>query len=380
MADHTKIEWTDATWNVITGCSVVSPGCSNCYAMKLAGTRLRNIPSRIGLTRASKAGPVWNGTIRFNERWLDQPLRWRRPRMIFVCAHGDLFAEGVTDAMLDRIFAVMALCPQHTFQVLTKRPERMRRYVSGFDCDGARRINVADQAEALAKCDQSASMPWPLPNVWLGVSVEDQKRADERIPVLLDTPAAVRWVSAEPLLGAVDFSGIFMTNGRGGAGRYNALVGEWRPGDMAEFATSGLPRLDWIVAGGESGHGARPMHPDWVRSIRDQCAAAGVPFLFKQWGAWAPICEMSEAATDRCYRSNRRAKDGDCQDTLDEMYGRTRIVQSHVLHQDGSQHDNVAPMAFRQGTGAMTMFAIGKKAAGRSLDGVIHDGFPVAGR
>ena len=109
MADNTKIEWTDATWNVITGCSVISPGCTNCYAMRLAGTRLRNIPSRAGLTRDSKAGPVWNGSIRFNEEWLDQPLQWRRPRMIFVCAHGDLFADGVTDAMLDRVFAVMAL-------------------------------------------------------------------------------------------------------------------------------------------------------------------------------------------------------------------------------------------------------------------------------
>ena len=123
MSDGTKIEWTDATWNPITGCSVVSPGCTNCYAMKLAGTRLQHHPSRTGLTKDTKAGPVWTGEVRFNEQWLDEPLRWKRPRMIFVCAHGDLFAEGVPDEWIDKTFAVMALAPQHIFQVLTKRPE-----------------------------------------------------------------------------------------------------------------------------------------------------------------------------------------------------------------------------------------------------------------
>ena len=125
MAQDSKIEWTDATWNPITGCSVVSPGCTNCYAMGLAGTRLKNLPSRIGLTRESKAGPVWNGQVRLNAEWLDQPLRWKRPRKIFVCAHGDLFAEAVPDEWIDRVFAVMALAPQHTFQVLTKRSAPM---------------------------------------------------------------------------------------------------------------------------------------------------------------------------------------------------------------------------------------------------------------
>ncbi len=129
MADRTKIEWTDATWNPITGCSVVSPGCTNCYAMKLAGGRLRGHPSRKGLTIPSKAGPVWTGEVRLNEEWLDQPLRWRKPRSIFVCAHGDLFNENVPDEWIDQVYGVMALCPQHTFQVLTKRPERMREYI-----------------------------------------------------------------------------------------------------------------------------------------------------------------------------------------------------------------------------------------------------------
>ncbi|SOC42474.1 protein gp37 [Rhizobium subbaraonis] len=268
MADNTKIEWTDATWNPITGCSIVSPGCTNCYAMKLAGTRLRHHPSRTGLTKDSKAGPVWTGEVRFNREWLDQPLRWKRPRMIFVCAHGDLFAEGVPDEWIDQIFAVMALCPQHTFQVLTKRPERMRGYLYG---DSARqRVAWAEAACAMNRFApdwrnedihgrhrslvMAAGMEWPLPNVWLGASVEDQKRADERLPLLRETPAQVRWTSAEPLLGSLDLS---------------------RHIDI----------LDWVVVGGESGHGARPMQPEWAESLRDQCAAAGVPFLFKQWGS-----------------------------------------------------------------------------------------------
>lgn len=230
MADNSKIEWTDATWNPITGCKVVSPGCTNCYAMKLAGGRMRNHPSRMGLTNPSKSGPVWNGNVQFNEGWLEQPLRWSKPRMIFVCAHGDLFYEAVPDEWICRVFGVMEGAQRHIFQVLTKRPARAHEWLAR---------NYGHGGE--------------LPNVWLGVSAEDQTRADERIPGLLDTPAAVRWVSAEPLIGPIDLL-------------------PWLPG------------LDWIVTGGESGPAARPMHPDWPRQHRDQCAAAGVPFHFKQWG------------------------------------------------------------------------------------------------
>jgi len=145
MAEHSTIEWTDATWNPITGCSVVSPGCANCSAMSLAGTRLKHHPSRAGLTTDSKAGPVWNGKVRLNESWLTQPLQSKRPRRIFVCAHGDLSAEGVPDAWIDRVFAVMALAPQHTFQVLTKRAARMRAYLTAD-----RRHAVSLQATAIA--------------------------------------------------------------------------------------------------------------------------------------------------------------------------------------------------------------------------------------
>lgn len=309
MADNTKIEWTDATWNPITGCSVVSPGCTNCYAMKLAGTRLKNEPSRKGLTRPGKSGPVWTGEVRFNEQWLDDPLRWKRPRRIFVCAHGDLFAENVPDEWIDRVFAVMALSPQHTFQVLTKRAERMREYLTAPDAMPRIYDTVIDRVVSTGpKPLQSGGKPavllwrsmrpdyapkgrkidlglWPLPNVWLGVSVEDQRRADERIPALLATPAAVRWISAEPLLGPVDLTRLC---GAGGS-YFDSLFGEtWRAIGDLDFRlltlSSTSHRLDWVVVGGESGPGARvwPGFDDACRSLRNQCKAASVSFFMKQ--------------------------------------------------------------------------------------------------
>jgi len=263
MADGTTIEWCDATWNPVTGCSVLSPGCTNCYAMRLAGTRLKHEPSRAGLTRDSNAGPVWTGEVRLNEQWLDQPLRWRRPRRIFVCAHGDLFHEAVPDDWIDRVFAVMTLAPQHTFLVLTKRAQRMRDYMErrvhvGSEWDNI--IAVAAFAAHLACSPEQDFVPperLPLPNVWLAVSVEDQRRADERIPLLLDTLAAKRFVSAEPLLGPVD---------------------------LRSYLRSPT-RIDWVIVGGESGPGARPFDIAWGRSLIGQCRMAEVACFVKQLGA-----------------------------------------------------------------------------------------------
>ena len=253
MADKTLIEWTDATWNIVTGCSRVSAGCERCYAERLAATRLKHHPSRQGLTDGHGR---WNGEIRFNAQWLAQPLRWQRPRKIFVAAHGDLFHENVATWMLDAVFAVMALATQHTFQILTKRPRRMHDYIVQFDGDEAME-RVIDQAEFIAgsrgaEVVMNATMV-ALPNVWPGVSAEDQPAADERISVLRQIPAALRWLSAEPLLGPVEIDDL-------------------------------LSGLDWVVAGGESGLGARPMDPAWVRSLRNQCICAQIPFFFKQWG------------------------------------------------------------------------------------------------
>lgn len=372
MADGTYIEWTDATWNIITGCSVVSAGCKHCYAMKLAGTRLKHDPSRAGLTVDTKAGPVWNGQVRFNEKWLDQPLRWKRPRRIFVCAHGDLFHELVPDAWIDRVFAMMLTAHWHTFQVLTKRAERMRAYLANTDV----RDRVVMQAgmlvgEASKRGDTGmagmlwvhgketitrAGGFWPLANVWLGVSVEDQAAAGDRIPYLLTTPAAVRWISAEPLLGPLDLGNVWPD----GTATMNALTGDASHlFGMRERAAS----LDWVVAGGESGPGARPMHPAWARSLRDQCASAGVPFLFKQWGEFRPAATVNEASPRPTIAHNRfDGKDG---------------APSGCYHTH-SQLESLLDGSGRYAHLDCAMFKAGKKAAGRLLDGVQHDGYPEA--
>jgi protein gp37 len=324
MSDNTTIEWTDATWNPITGCSVVSAGCKHCYAMKLAGTRLRNHPSREGLTVDTGAGPVWNGQVRFNEQWIDQPLRWKRPRRVFVCAHSDLFHQNVDNEWLDRVFEVMARAPQHTFQVLTKRPARMAAYVNSRHAE----MNVRD---AVKYDDHAPSLQWPLSNVWLGVSVEDQETSDDRIPLLLQTPAATRFLSLEPLIARVDLD-------------YT----------RANFA-DGLPWIDWAIVGGESGAGARPMHPDWARELRDHCKAHKVPFFFKQWGEFHP-------ATDH---------------DLDEM---GCLSDPIVIHTSGAREYRPLEAFMLTGPGAQPgwvgMCKLGKKRAGRMLDGREHNAFP----
>ena len=275
MSATTSIEWSDATWNPITGCSRVSRGCGTaleggCYAERLAATRLKHHSSRKGLTRHGR----WTGEVRFNEPWLTQPLGWKKPRRIFVCAHGDLFHERVPDEWINEVFCVMSLCPQHTFQVLTKRPRRMRKYIRG---------QTREYLQGVGRPADPDRIRYPLRNVWLGTSVEDQRTADERIPLLLETPAAVRWISAEPLLDEIRLRRLNPS----GARFINALIGyEFRvDGSMLECA---CPRLGWVVCGGESGPRARPMDPAWARSLRDDCAECDVPFFFKQWGGRTP--------------------------------------------------------------------------------------------
>lgn len=229
----TKIEWTNATWNPTLGCSRVSPGCDNCYAVRVAARQMQE--AHKGLT----AGGDWTGEVRCMPERLEQPLRWRDSRMVFVDSMSDLFHPAVPQEFIERVFSVMDEAQRHTFQILTKRPQRMA---------------------GLLRSDNNTWPVWPLPNVWLGVSVEDQRYADLRISHLLATPAAVRFLSIEPLLSPVDITPWIETgHDRGG--------------------------IDWVIVGGESGPGARPMRPDWVRALRDQCDTAGVPFFFKQAGA-----------------------------------------------------------------------------------------------
>lgn len=293
------IVWTEQTWNPLRGCTRVSAGCTNCYAESMAARFCgAGQPYEGTINPETKR---WSGNIKLVPEHLQDPLRWKRPRMVFVNSMSDLFHESVPDDFIDQVFAVMALAKQHTFQVLTKRPERMLKYLTGgYGCATGR---IWYQMMQLG---HKSGLQWPLPNVWIGTTVENQESANERIPLLLQTPAAVRWVSMEPLLAAVT---IFSLDG------------------IIDIPDGMVSPLDWVVVGGESGGNARPMHPDWARSLRDQCADAGVPFLFKQWGEWLP----------------------------------------------DNQNPNIAPPHDQSAA-----IRVGKKSAGRMLDGVQHDGYPEA--
>lgn len=308
MGDKTGIQWTDASWPVVNGCRRKSAGCEHCYAERLIATRLKNQPKYAGLATTTPDGPRWTGEARLWEEHLFWPLRWTRPRKIFVADMGDLFYEGVLQSDIDRVFAVMALAPRHRFQVLTKRPDRMRAYLTLPETRDrivrAIRDVCADQCLRMGRgkkfrnadgeeCyDASPSgmiegiekgWRWPLSHVWLGVSVEDQATADERIPLLLDTPAAVRFVSAEPLLGPVVFTEDTPE------GLYSWLDGLVHTGMGtigADDVDEPLRKLGWLIAGGESGPGARPCNVEWIGSIVDQCREAETPVFVKQLGAW----------------------------------------------------------------------------------------------
>lgn len=370
MSDTSKIEWTDATWNPVRGCSIVSKGCTNCYAMKQARRFSGAGGPYDGLTRMTRGGPVWSGKVRLVPELLNQPLRWRKPRRIFVNSMSDLFHEDVPDEFIDKVFAVMGTCHWHTFQVLTKRPQRMLGWFSErwqpapeqsqrdlyeaqvslakrcginampafhLDTTGEDRFDQVYAAlDSVPRCVDTdddrlwangksnvMARAWPFHNVWLGVSVEDQAAADERIPLLLQTPATMRWISAEPLLGPIDLDSAQVDG-------IHAL------GCGDQGCNCGNRGLDWVVTGGESGPKARASHPDWFRSLRDQCKAAGVPFFFKQWGEWAPIGTLEET----------------------KAAGAKRALLFPALD--------------------YCFLRVGKKASGRQLDDIEHNEYPAS--
>jgi protein gp37 len=227
------------------------------------------------------SGPGFGLTI--HPDTLDAPLRWRKPRRVFVNSMSDLFHKDVPDEFIARVWAVMAATPQHTYQVLTKRPGRMRSLMRS-DAFRERAYLASNLDTGELHGDR-----WPLPNVWLGVSVEDQKRAELRIPALLDTPATVRFLSCEPLLGPVDLlPGDHTGHEREWYGSDYICVDCSTDEELVIYRRVTFPAIDWVIAGGESGSGARPVDPSWIRTLRDQCVANEVPFLFKQWGQWAP--------------------------------------------------------------------------------------------
>ena len=366
MGERSAIEWTDATWTPVRArydgaerplhrvspgppplqpqgrigwhCEHVSEGCRNCYA--------EAINRRLGTGLDFKPGNRKLTDIFLDEDMLLRPLRWRRPRRIFVCSMTDLFADFVADEWIDRMFAVMALAPQHVFQVLTKRPERMRDYFANPLTED----RIADRAFDWASTnwgrdaaeEWNGSRRWPLPNVWLGTSVEDQASANARIPMLLRTPAAARFLSCEPLLGRVDLTNIEFLNERGGTEDWDALA---LHADETEYLHwSCAATIHWVIAGGESGPKARPIYPDWVRSLRDQCAAAGVPFFFKQWGSWG------------------------------ETYSDGRDGPTHFVTPDGRLLPIESGMEWP--IGGVPMRRMGKSKAARWLDSATHDGMP----
>lgn len=340
MGAKTGIEWTDATWNPIIGCSRVSEGCRNCYAEGIAG-RFGNGKETVysGLTQIVNGRPVWTGQIKETQQLL-QPLSWRKQRKVFVNSMSDLFHQNVTDEQRDRIFAVMFAAGRHTFQVLTKRPQAMLDYFSEDNPRYTAR-KIVDTARAMGISDHvfDCDIYFPLMNVWLGVSVENQAAADERIPILLKTPAAKRFISAEPLLGPITFDG------------------RWQEHPNPAVHFNWLDGLDWVIAGGESGPNARPMHVAWARTLRDESAACEVPFFFKQWGEWLPGLQ---------YEDVHRAADPDeaqskfpCMDWDDEL---------------GKWFDTGGGWADDLGENAV--FRVGKKLAGALLDGVEHKQFP----
>jgi len=292
VSAKTSIEWTDYSWNPVSGCDKVSPGCDHCYAETIA--------TRFAGTKAYPDG----FKVTLKPERLTDPLRKRswRGKHVFVNSMSDLFHKDVPDDYIAQVFAVMTLAPEITFQILTKRHGRMQ---SLLDSDAHwHRVGAAmtDLLGIRAQVDHVRA----LPNVWLGVSVEDQRRADLRIPHLAQTPAAVRFLSCEPLLGRVDL--------------------------RSEWLDPLFPAFDWVIVGGESGPGARPMHPEWARTLRDQCIGAEVPFHFKQWGEWVP--------------------------------------------EDQSPEDAVIPATYRfdEPTGTIRL---GKNASGRELDGRTWDEWPV---
>lgn len=285
MSTNTKIEWTDTTWNPLRGCSRVSEGCRNCYAERQAIRQVNG--AYAGLVHIANGHPSWTGKVSFVEDHLLDPLSWRKPRRVFVNSMSDLFHENVQDEWIDKIFAVMALCPQHTFQILTKRPGRMVAYLDPA-CG-----RIADQVMKMRKEQGGRScvapLPhvppgtewWPLSNVWLGVSAENQATANERVPLLLETTAAVRFISAEPLLGPIDLTRLLVHIGTlalpHGA-TINAISDYYK-------INGELRHLDWVIAGAESGPGSRTCDTDWIQSIVWECKLAGVPCFVKQVGS-----------------------------------------------------------------------------------------------
>ena len=320
-----KIEWTDAVWNPVTGCTKVSDGCRNCYAERMS----KRLAGRCGYP---KDEPF---KVTLHPDKLEQPLRWTKPRKIFVNSMSDLFHDDVNEKFIAKVFAIMDLARQHIYMILTKRPERAEKLLN----DENFQFHIGwfqSQAERELGLSVKEIGPFPFKNVWIGVSVENQATADERIPLLLQIPAVVRFISAEPLLSEINLS------------RYLKwpICKRWgRDGDPNKYGEyhwekQSLVGTDWVgidlaIVGGESGPGARPMHPDWACSLRDQCQLSDTSFFFKQWGEWKSESHTNELSGFMC--------------------------RDVFLNRNGTTTEPI--------DGWIRLCRVGKKQAGRELDG-----------
>lgn len=302
MTDAVEIAWTDTTWNPLAGCTRKSAACRRCYAESFTAESARGGGWGQGFAEVGDNGAAWTGKVALREDRIGFPLDLEHPSRIFVNSLSDLFHESLDKGTIDKIFAVMALAPRHVFQVLTKRPKTMQPYLADAATPARIERHMAELGGGAARIET-----WPLPNVWLGVTAENQKEADRRIPLLLATPAVVRWVAAEPLLEALDLK-----------------PGTWLKSEGGGESTG--PKLDWVVAGGETSTQAQPCHPDWARGLRDQCARTATPFFWTHWGEHIPATGVEERAAEEPAR--------------------------------------------------MTWEPIGSSPASRRLDGRLHEGFP----
>lgn len=370
MSDNSKIEWTQKTWNPILGCDGISPGCDRCYAITQANIRAANPNPKVasafeGLTHRAEAGLDWTGRVNLLPERLLQPLQWRKPAKVFVNSLADLFHKDVPGDYIAQVFAVMAATPRHTFQLLTKRHGRMRSLLNSdaFLTAVGRHWMFND-----AIPDDCAWPGWPLPNVHLGVSVESQRWADIRIPALCETPAAVRFLSCEPMLGPVEIP--FEIRHPGGCG-----CGVPGGCDAECFRSAGpaSERIHWVICGGESGAGARPMHPGWARSLRDQCQEFEVPFFFKQWGEWGPApwrVDREPGESDSDYKARAEAVCAThSYPAWADKYGLEPLKADHKPW-------SLERTAIPPEQAAMRRW--GKRAAGRELDGREWNEYPRA--
>lgn len=345
MKPH-KISWlnipgyTPETWNPIIGCSKVSEGCQNCYALSMA-KRLAGMERAKGtadyrltlMPDKDNKQAEWNGHTILRMDQLSKPAQWAKPRAIFVCSMGDLFHEHADFEKIDAVFSVMSDYDQHIYILLTKRPQVAKRF---FQWKSTQH-NIAWE---------------PKPNIWLGVTAENQEQANKRIPVLLEIPAAKRFVSIEPMLGAIDLRKYYF-QGKNGSYLFKGVA--------PEFRTRWIDLLDWVIVGGETGHKARPMHPDWVRNIRNQCHKANTPFFFKQWGEWqrGSVVNNIELKTEHAYVIS----DGQ----LFKIDFKSSTVQVPVKTVSSSYYNAHAPCL---------MSKVGRKSAGDLLDGKQHHNWP----